>query len=98
MTTFQSLLKSVNLKHLISTLHSAHLESPLPFYVLKIGTSTPAVPDYVSLSLTYSQYHAAERSQMKLWPNTTDLFPFGAPNIFTEFLKPVDLKSEVELF
>jgi hypothetical protein len=51
MMTFQSLLKSISLKQLISTLNNTHLESPLPYYVLKIGNNTPTIPDNVALSL-----------------------------------------------
>lgn len=51
MMTFQSLLKSISLKQLISTLNNTHLQSPLPYYVLKIGNNTPTVPDNVALSL-----------------------------------------------
>lgn len=66
MTTFQSLFKRVNLKALMNTLKHTHQQAPLPFYVLRIDNSTPAFPEYSSLSISYLQYHVDDSYPMKL--------------------------------
>lgn len=52
MTTFQSLLKTINLKKLISTLNLNHRFNPLPFYVLKVKHPSLTLPEHSTLSLT----------------------------------------------
>lgn len=52
MTTFQSLLKTINLKQLISTLNLNHRFNPLPFYVLKVKHPSLNLPENSTLSLT----------------------------------------------
>lgn len=53
MMTFQSLLKTINLKQLINTLNQQHHFNPLPFYVLKVKHPSLTLPENSTLSLTY---------------------------------------------